>query len=189
MNYSMPRINDITNSEVVIDFLIRVVPTAEPEVWLAKQRLIVKDRPTVAGVMLFSDEPQAILPKRSAIKVFRYKTKAEAGERDFLVGDPVTVEGPAYNLIYEAVSESKRILEGIEKLGPAGMEPVAYPDEALHEVITNAVLHRDYSIPADVQVRIFDNRVEIESPGRLPGHITRANILREQFALYQSLFG
>lgn len=175
-------ISEIANSTVILDFLIRVIPTAEPEVWLTKQRLIAKDRPTVAGIMLFSEEPQAILPKRSAIKVYRYKTKAEEGERDFLVGDPVTVEGPAYDLVYGAVRKAKEILEGIEKLGPQGMEPVVYPDEALHEIITNAVLHRDYSIAADVQVRIFDNRVEIQSPGRLPGHVTQENILREQFA-------
>jgi len=62
------------------------------------------------------------------------------------------------------------------------LEKVEYPDEALHEVLTNAVLHRDYSIPADVQVRIYDNRVEIESPGKLAGHITLKNILTEQFA-------
>src|SRR5918996_2786987 len=131
---------------------------------------------------MFSDEPQPILPKRSAIKLFRYKTKAEEGEREYLVGDPVTIEGPAYDLIYEAVRRTKEIIEGIEKLGPSGMEKVTYPHETLHEIITNAVLHRDYSIAADVQVRIFDNRVEIESPGRLPGHITKENVLREQFA-------
>src|SRR5205085_11597323 len=48
--------------------------------------------------------------------------------------------------------------------------------------ITNAVLHRDYSIAADIQIRVFDNRIEVESPGRLPGHITTQNILIEQFA-------
>jgi len=37
-------------------------------------------------------------------------------------------------------------------------------------------------VAADVQVRIFDNRVEIESPGRLPGHVTVANISKTQFA-------
>jgi uncharacterized protein (DUF58 family) len=41
---------------------------------------------------------------------------------------------------------------------------ISYPEEALHEIITNAVLHRDDSVPSDVHVRIFDNRVEIESP-------------------------
>ena len=46
----------------------------------------------------------------------------------------------------------------------------------------NTLLHRDYSIVADVQIRIFDNRVEIENPGRLPGHVTTANILDTQSA-------
>jgi ATP-dependent DNA helicase RecG len=175
-------LNTITNSAVIIDFLLRVVPTAEPDVWLEKQQLIAKKRSTVAGTLLFSEEPQAILPKRSAIKVYRYKTKAEEGERDYLFGDPITVEGPMYELIYGAVDKTKEIIEGIEKLGVEGLQQIQYPTEALHEIITNAVLHRDYSIPADVQVRIFDNRIEIESPGKLPGHITPANILREQFA-------
>ena len=50
------------------------------------------------------------------------------------------------------------------------------------KIITNAVLHRDYNIISDIQIRIFDNRIEIESPGKLPGHITEENILTEQFA-------
>lgn len=62
------------------------------------------------------------------------------------------------------------------------MEPVKYPVETLHEIVTNAVLHRDYSLAVDVQIRVFDNRVEIESPGLLPGHVTTRNILDEQFA-------
>lgn len=172
---------EITNSNTVIEFLLDVVPSAEPEVWLAKQRVLLNDRVTVAGVLLFSDNPQAILPKRSAIKVLRYQTKKEA-ERDFLAFDPITIEGSFYALIYEAVERVKEVIEGIEKLGPNGMEKIQYPEEALHEIITNAVLHRDYSVAADVQVRIFDNRVEIESPGRLPGHVTLNNIIKTQFA-------
>ena len=62
------------------------------------------------------------------------------------------------------------------------MEVISYPKETLHEIITNSILHRDYSIVADVQVRIFDNRIEIESPGRLPGHVTAKNILDTQSA-------
>lgn len=111
----------------------------------------------------------------------RYQTKREA-ERDFLAFDPETIEGPIYNLIFDAVDRAKSIIEGIEKAGPAGMEKINYPEEALHEIVTNAVLHRDYNVAADVQIRIFDNRVEIESPGRLPGHVTVSNIVRTQFA-------
>jgi ATP-dependent DNA helicase RecG len=53
---------------------------------------------------------------------------------------------------------------------------------ALHEIITNAVLHRDYSAADDIHIRIFDNRVEAISPGTLPAHITPENILNERFA-------
>lgn len=172
---------EITNSVAIIEFLLETVPTGEPEPWLVKQRVLVEEKPTVAGVLLFSDNPQTLLPKRSAVKVLRYATKKDA-ERDFLAFDPITVEGPLYDLIYDSVDQVKKIIEKIEKAGPEGMEKVIYPEEALHEILTNAVLHRDYSVTADVQVRIFDNRVEIESPGTLPGHVTVQNIARTQFA-------
>jgi len=175
-------IETVTNSNTTIGFMLNVVPLAEPEEWLAKQNLISAKMPTVAGILLFSDEPQASLPKRSAIKLYRYQTKDDEGSRDNLVFDPLTIEGCAYDQIRAAVAKTKEIIEGISKLTEKGLEKISYPDETLHEIITNAVLHRDYSIASDVHVRIYDNRIEIESPGRLPGHITKNNILSEQSA-------
>ena len=67
-------------------------------------------------------------------------------------------------------------------LAADGLRVVRYPDKALHEIITNAVLHRDYSVLDDVHIRIFENRIEIESPGRLPGHMTPKNILDERLS-------
>ena len=132
--------------------------------------------------MLFHDEPQSALPKRSAIKIYRYKTRNDEGARDQLAGDPITVEGCAYDLIYAAVARTKEIIQGIRKLTDKGLEQVLYPDETLHEIITNAVLHRDYSLSSDIHIRIFDNRVEVQSPGKIPGHVTKENILDEQAA-------
>lgn len=173
----------ITNSETAIGFILSVVPSAEPEDWLKKQNLITKEnKPVAAGVLLFADEPQASLPKRSAIKIYRYTTKSEEGKRDQLAFDPITIEGSLYEQINTAVARTKALIEDIRTLTPDGLEPVAYPHETLHEIITNAVLHRDYSIASDIHVRIFDNRIEVESPGRLPGHITTDNYLREQFS-------
>ena len=171
----------LSNSVPTIDFMLNVVPHAEPEEWLVKQRLVVNGRTIVAGVLLFSEEPQAILPKRSAVKIFRYKTQAE-GERDTLAFDPITIEGPALRCHLLIRGTLQKIVEDLQRLGAEGLEKVIYPEEALHEIITNAVLHRDYSIAADVQVRTFDNRIEIESPRIFPGHITVANVLKEQFA-------
>jgi ATP-dependent DNA helicase RecG len=75
-----------------------------------------------------------------------------------------------------------RLNQEIRLLTGEGLQPIQYPLETLHEIITNAVLHRDYGIADDIHVRIFDNRVEVESPGRLPAHITEYNILDERFS-------
>jgi ATP-dependent DNA helicase RecG len=175
-----PRI--VTNSAVTLEFLLSVVPSAEPEAWFRKQLLIIENRPTVAAVVLFAELPQAVLPKRCGIKILRYKTTEATGSRETLDFDPLTVEGCLYDQIFEAVKETVRVVEDVQVLGPAGLEHIKYPNETLHEIITNAVLHRDYSIAADIQIRVFDNRIEVESPGILPGHVTTQNILTEQFA-------
>lgn len=172
----------VVNSLVTVNFIDEVVPTTEPEPWLRKQELVKDDKPTVAAVVLFAELPQAILPKRCGIKIYRYKTSDAEGTRDTLVGQPISVEGCAYELIKQGVDITKDIIDKIQVLGTKGLEPVVYPTETLHEVITNAVLHRDYALADDVHVRIFDNRVEVESPGRLPAHITTKNILKERFA-------
>ena len=172
----------IANSVTVIDFVLNQLPNAEPEKWLRSQFLISQGLPTIASILLFADEPQAIIPKRSAIKIFRYKTADQGIDRDQLAFDPLTIEGSIVDLIHEAVAETKRIVEGIKRITADGLENVSYPDETLHEIITNAVLHRDYSIATDIQVRIYDDRVEVHSPGRLAGHVTVDNVLDEQFA-------
>jgi ATP-dependent DNA helicase RecG len=172
----------VTNSEPVIEFMLNVVPTAEPKTWLAKQQLLRDDRPTVAGVILFAEEPQALVPKHCGIKVYRYTTKDSEGSRDTLAFDPLTIEGHAYAQVLEAVAQTAEVVQDTRKLGADGLENVQYPHETLHEIITNAVLHRDYSIADDIHIRVFDNRIEVESPGRLPAHITVENILDERFA-------
>jgi ATP-dependent DNA helicase RecG len=170
----------LTKSEKLAAFIKNVVPMQTPAIFVRKQNLSRTNKPVVAGVLLFAEEPQALLPK-SGVKLFRYKTAGSA-TRETLVGEPEAVEGATYDVIYDAVKKTVAMVEGIQRLGPQGFEPVVYPDKALHEIVTNAVLHRDYSIATDVQIRVFENRIEVESPGRLPGHVTTRNILKAQFS-------
>jgi ATP-dependent DNA helicase RecG len=174
-------VDEITNSEAIIGFMLDVIPEREPDHWLRQQKLLVEGRPTVGGLVLFSDEPQIHVPK-AAVKIYRYATSDAAGSRETLVGNPITVEGHLYRQVADAVGITTHQIEGIQTMGPQGLEDVQYPPETLHEIITNAVLHRDYAVADDVHVRIFDNRVEVESPGRLPAHVTTQNILDERFA-------
>jgi ATP-dependent DNA helicase RecG len=166
----------------IINFVLNVIPSSEPITYLKNQDLVRDNNVKAAGVLLFCDEPAVYLPKRSSIKLLRYTTKEETVGREFLEGPPITIEGDLYNLIYGAVDATKKKVEEIKKLGERGLEAISYPHETLHEIITNAVLHRDYSIAVDTQIRVYDNRIEIESPGRLPGHVTVDNILDTQSA-------
>jgi ATP-dependent DNA helicase RecG len=170
----------LTKSEKLADFIKNVVPMQTPAIFVRKQNLARGNKPVVVGVLLFAEEPQAILPK-SGVKLLRYKT-AGSPTRETLVGEPEAIEGTTYDVIYDAVKKTVAMVEGIQRLGPHGFEPVVYPAKALHEIVANAVLHRDYSIATDVQIRVFENRIEVESPGRLPGHVTTRNILKTQFS-------
>ncbi len=172
----------ILDSSVLKNFITDVVPKAEPEHWLRKQMLLVGERPTVAGLLLFSEEPQAALPKRCGIKIYQYRTREMEGMREALAFDPKTVEGCLYDQIKQAVKLTTEIIENIPRLGDDELEKVKYPNETLHEIITNAVIHRDYSVADDIHIRIFENRIEVQSPGRLPAHITPKNILTERAA-------
>lgn len=172
----------ITESDVIQDFINQVVPTTTPDKWLKKQLLIRSSKPTVAGALLFADEPQAIIPKHCGIKIYRYKTNEGEGFREALAFDPVTIEGDLYSQIHRAVDKTIEVVEDIPKLADSALEAINYPSETLHEIITNAVIHRDYGVADDVHIRIFDNRIEVQSPGRLPAHMTVENILDERFA-------
>lgn len=172
----------ITKSKVIKGFVKQVVPTSTPMAWLHKQQLIQHKKPTVAGVLLFSEEPQALLPKRCGIKIYRYKTRNAEGSRDTLAFTPLSIEGSTYEQIYSAVEKTVEVIEEAKRVAEGKIQAIEYPRETLHEIITNAVLHRDYSIQDDVHIRIFDNRIEVESPGSLPGHVTLKNILDERYS-------
>jgi len=172
---------DINNSSILESFVENLVPSMDILGFLRRERLLKDDYVSLAGAALFSDYPQPELPHAS-VKIYRYKSSSSEGDREDLVGQPETIEGPIYEQIRNSVNRTKEIIETIPVLSTAGLREIRYPPEAIHEVICNAVLHRDYSINDYVHIRIFDNRVEVESPGQLAGHVTLKNILKQRFA-------
>jgi len=176
--------DEIKKSEILETFIDQVIPQTASYDWLRSQRVMTESaKITVAGVLLYAECPQSILPKQSAIRILRYLTDEKEGSREALeVGFPISIEGDIYSLIHDTVSTVIKIVESTNVVGEEKIEAKKYPPVTLHEIITNAVLHRDYSILKDIQIRIFTNRIEIESPGILPGHITLENILSEQFS-------
>ena len=152
---------------------------------MKKQRLIRKEvsnyLPTLAGVLLYADNPSTIISKKCAVKINRYDTSDPEPLREHLK-QQFTIEGPLIEQINESLRHIQVIIESISILGEKGLEKPKYPTEAIKEILVNALIHRDYNISDDIQVFIYNNRIEVKNPGRLPGHITISNILDQRFA-------
>lgn len=135
-------------------------------------------KPTRAAVLLFAEEPNGLLQSKCTIRLFHYKgTAAERTPSTNLVRPPRTLGGPLIVQVREAVRACKEELASGVQVSPLGFEVVQrYPVRVLQEAITNAVLHRAYHINADIHVRIFSDRVEVESPGTFPRNVTVANL-------------
>lgn len=140
-------------------------------------------RPVRAAVLLFADEPGALLAgtgSRADVRVFQYRGNAiEAGEVPNLQKAPKTISGPLYLQIARTHSYLlEELAEGLT-LAASGFRTVhKYPERVIKEAITNAVIHRDYRLNRDIQIRIFDTRIEFLSPGLFAGRISAGNIFR-----------
>jgi ATP-dependent DNA helicase RecG len=173
-------VTDVSESDTMYQFMISMGSLmSEPEDFLRKNNLSKGSMCRISGVLLFHDMPQAFV-KRCGVRVVSYATSASNPGRNDMINEPRSVEGCLCNLIYNTVDLIREMLNAFPFPDPCGVP--AYPDEAIHEIVANAIIHRDYSIHDDVHVRIFNNRIEIESPGQLPGSVTEANILRERFS-------
>jgi len=138
-------------------------------------------RPTRAAVLLFADEPGSLLAAhdtRADIRVMVYDGKQPVpGATPNLRKPAKTVRGPLVHQIDAAV---KLVLDelaaGLTLAGSGFKAKHVYPERVVKEAIVNAVIHRDYRLNRDIFVRIFDDRIEVESPGLFPGRITADNI-------------
>lgn len=140
---------------------------------------------TKAGVLLFAKNPAINLASKCGIKISHYYgTKPTFTGKPNFVARPFTIEGPLMKQIEQAIEYFRNIVKNSPpKLSGASFNPTfLVPEWAYQEAITNAVIHRNYFVQDDIQVRFFDDRVEIESPGTYPGHITTENIRTERFA-------
>ncbi len=135
-------------------------------------------RPTFAAVLLFAEEPSGLLDSKASIRIFHYKgDRIERTPDTNLVRPPRTISGPLIAQIREATKAVIDELASGVQVGPLGFQVVQrYPVRVIQEAITNAVLHRDYRLASDVLIRIFSDRIEVESPGSLPGRVTVADL-------------
>lgn len=181
---------DIVDSPKIAEFLSGYSPRTDPLELCINKNLVDRKsfKPKVAGLLLFAIEPSSIVPKKCSVRVVRYETKEDDPERDNL-GAIESIEGPLYDLIHSTVNRVTEIMSSISVWTTDGPKAMSYPPETLWEIVVNAMIHRDYSMSDDVQILIFDNRIEVLSPGRLPAFVTKENILDVRYARNPRIVG
>jgi ATP-dependent DNA helicase RecG len=136
---------------------------------------------TLAGLLLFGTNVNRFLPQ-AGIDAVAYPGR----EKDYAAIERAQLRGPMTplgagrqmvesGLVEQAIAFVRRNTKGTATLrgGAQREERYAYPEEAVREAIVNALVHRDYLLSAtDIELSIYDDRLEVVSPGRLPNDIT-----------------
>lgn len=141
-------------------------------------------QPTVAGLLLFGRNPQAFLPQCGLVFVRFLGTepRGPGGLPGYRRRE--TVEGPLPRLVeaaWDIIWEEMRVEAVVRDL--VREERPEYPPFAVREALVNAICHRDYRLTGRrIEVRMFDDRLEVFSPGGLPGYITLDNLVDEHFS-------
>ena len=159
---------------------------SEWELILRNQELMTKSGDhyvaTVDGLLLFGNSPRRGLPQSGIRAVCYTSTQPDLETRadETLSGPMVPLASSAKDrvqeqgLIEQALDFVRRNTYRSARLeGAQRVEKWDYPEEVVREALLNAVVHRDYSIAgADVMLTIFSDRMEIQSPGKLPNTLT-----------------
>ncbi len=136
-----------------------------------------------AGALLFYNKPDEFIPG-AKIRFFKYEgIKIETGTRSNIVKDKF-FEGPISKQIDQLAEMVKSQIKELSFLGDDGKfkTVLEYPEFSWYEAVVNAVAHRAYSLKnANIFARMFNDHIEVESPGNLPGIVTEENIYKENF--------
>jgi len=155
---------------------------------LFNTEIMVEDGITVSGMLLFGRTPNRFLPQ-AGIDAAAFPGNSKdygARERSALRG-PLTpllsdadeiVEAGLVEQALAFVQRNTAVAGHLEEGGARREEVAAYPREAVREAVVNALVHRDYLLSStDIELTIYEDRMEIVSPGRLPNGITPARML------------
>ena len=137
-----------------------------------------------AAVLLFGKNPQRFF-QRAQVRVIRYEgTEAKVGREMNVIKDEIFT-GAILKMTSDVLAFVKTQIKEHTYLGHDGLfvTDVQYPEFCWKEVIVNAIAHRDYSIlGTDIQVKLFDDHMTVESPGILPGLVRTYNIREMHFS-------
>jgi ATP-dependent DNA helicase RecG len=136
--------------------------------------------PTIAGLLLFGKYPQKVpLLEHAYIKLARFKGL----EKGYFI-DKQEFFGPLTVQLEEA---KKFVLRNIRMSGHVvdlkRDDVLEYPEPIIREILVNALVHRDYSVQGStIMVSIYDDRIEVSSPGGLEAGVSAENIQYRQYS-------
>jgi len=123
----------------------------------------------LAGVLLFAERPEWIKPQ-FVVKAIRYPGN-QIHVSDYI--DTEDFSGPLPKVFDDVMGFIMRNLHKIQAgrgVNAPGLPEI--PEPVFEELLVNALVHRDYLVSAPIRIFIFDNRIEIISPGHLPNNLT-----------------
>ncbi|CYU73524.1 TPA: putative DNA binding domain-containing protein [Streptococcus suis] len=151
---------------------------------LKARRFLVNGKLTKAAILLFGKYPSAFFPQ-ARVRFQRFDGTDMGTGSSFNVIKEVTFDDALPTLIIKVRDFIRTQLREFQYLDDNGQFQILpeYPEFAWFEGVVNAVTHRDYSVYGDhIRVLMFDDRLEIHSPGKLPNIVTVENIKHERFS-------
>lgn len=149
---------------------------------LVNTEIMVEDGVTLSGMLLFGKAPNRFLPQAGIDAAAFPGTEKDyaAKERTALRGPMTPLMDQEGNLLeaglveqaFDFVRRNTPVTAVLED-GARRKEKPTYPAEAIREAVVNALIHRDYLLAnTDIELAIYEDRLEIISPGKLPNGIT-----------------
>lgn len=174
---------------LVKDYIDQIGYSKTPMEYLKENKGFVKEmngkiQISSAAILLFGKNPQLYFP-RARVRFIRYEGNEERVGVEMNVIKDVIFEGTILKMITDAVVYLDTQIKEKTYLGENGLfvTEEEYPKFVRQEIIVNAVTHRDYSIRGtDIQIKMFDGRIVVESPGKLPGLVKTNNIRHTHFS-------
>lgn len=141
-------------------------------------------RVSSACILLFGKCPQNFFP-RARVRFIKYSGTEEKVGREMNVIKDVTFDGRILEQIQKTIDYLETQVKEHSYLGEDGLFKTDrdYPKFVIQEMTVNSVCHRDYSIKGtEIQIKMFDDRIVFETPGRLPGIVRTDNIRHTHFS-------
>ena len=139
---------------------------------------------SVACILLFGKNPQKFFP-RSRTRFIRYEGVDEKVGAEMNVIKDVIFEGTILNQVKKTIEFIETQVREHTFLGQHGQFVTRrdYPEFVIQEMVVNACCHRAHNIKGtEIQIKMFDDRLVFESPGKLPGQVKPSNIRNTHFS-------